>query len=736
MSEPLHFFATAPLGLESLLSVELSSLGAESVKEARSGVYFEGDLAVGYRACLWSRLANRVLLRLAAFPAATPEALYDGVQSIDWAEHIATDGTLAVDFTSQRSVINHALYGAQKVKDAIVDQFAERCGRRPDVRLDRPDVRINVHLDRDQATVSIDLSGESLHRRGYRLAGGSAPLKENLAAAILVRAGWPETARTGGTLFDPMCGSGTLLIEAALMAGDVAPGLLRADFGFLRWKGHQPSVWQSIREAAEARRAAGVAAIPRIVGHDQDRVAVGAAWQNIERAGLRAHIHVERRDLGATESQPGTGLVIVNPPYGERLGELDALQPLYTELGDVLRERFPGWRAAVLTGNPELAFRIGIRARRHYALFNGALPCKLFTFDIEPERFFTPHAGGALDEAGREVAGLLRRAARIETLGESAAMFANRLKKNLRVLERWARQQGVSCYRAYDADLPEYAVAVDLYRSSGEQWALVQEYQAPSSIPTEKAEQRLVEALAVVRSVLQLSPERLLLKVRRRQKGTSQYEKQADTRNFLVVEESGLRFWVNLHDYLDTGLFLDHRPTRKLIGELADGREFLNLFAYTGSATVYAGKGGARTTTSVDLSNTYLDWAARNLELNGLSGQEHRLIRSDVLEWLRRAERERSRYGLIFLDPPTFSQSKGMVGTFDVQRDHAGLLRLAAKLLAPDGILIFSTNLRRFKMDQDALPGYVVEDISARTLPRDFERSPRIHQCWKIERPT
>jgi 23S rRNA (guanine2445-N2)-methyltransferase / 23S rRNA (guanine2069-N7)-methyltransferase len=306
-------------------------------------------------------------------------------------------------------------------------------------------------------------------------------------------------------------------------------------------------------------------------------------------------------------------------------------------------------------------------------------------------------------------------------------MFANRLRKNLKNLGRWARQNGITCYRLYDADLPEYAVAVDLY----EQWVHVQEYEAPATVDAKKAESRLREVLAVLPTVLEVPAENVFLKVRRRQKGTSQYEKFDQRGDFHEVGEGGCRFLVNFSDYLDTGLFLDHRPTRHLLRELAPGRRFLNLFAYTGAATVYAAAGGARSTTTVDMSQVYLDWARRNLALNGFSAPPHEFVRADCLEWL---QRERRQFDLIFLDPPTFSTSKRMETTFDVQRDHVSLLQATAGLLAPDGVLIFSNNSRRFKMDREELPEFQVEEISRQTIPRDFERNPRIHNCWRIMR--
>jgi 23S rRNA (guanine2445-N2)-methyltransferase / 23S rRNA (guanine2069-N7)-methyltransferase len=389
MTTSLNLFATTPKGLELLLVDELKALGANTANEKLAGVELTGDLAFAYRACLWSRLANRILLRLARVPAATPEALYDGVQTIAWDQHVDELGTLAVNFVSSQSAITHTLFGAQKVKDAIVDQFREKFGVRPSVHREAPDLSVNVYLHRDVATISLDLSGDSLHRRGYRLAGGEAPLKENLAAAILLRAGWPAIGNGGGSLIDPMCGSGTLLIEGALMAADVAPGIDREYFGFLGWKQHQDGLWQPLLEEAIARREAGLKRLPLIVGYDENPEAISNAFENIERANLTGHIHVEKRELAVLSMPPKaqTGLVVTNPPYGERLGEIEDLAPLYTLLGSKLKAVFSGWQAAVFTANPDLGKVMGLRARKFYTLFNGALVCKLLLFDVAPEKF-------------------------------------------------------------------------------------------------------------------------------------------------------------------------------------------------------------------------------------------------------------------------------------------------------------------------------------------------------------
>ena len=726
-----RFFATAPLGIELLLAHELRDLGIPEVTEARAGVSFGGDLGSAYTACLWSRLANRVLMPIAHFPAATEQALYDGVQAIDWNRHMEPEATLAVDFATRRSAITHTLYGAQKVKDAIVDHFLSGHGARPSVDLARPEVRINVYLDRDHATLSIDLSGDSLHKRGYRLEGGKAPLKENLAAAILLRAGWPAIAREGGQFLDPMCGSGTLPIEAALMAGDVAPGLRRPWFGFFGWRGHDAALWRDLVALAEARAEGGLKTLPLITGYDADRHAVHHALDNLERAGLRGLVHIERKAVDEARPRHDTGLLVANPPYGERLGDEQSLVPLYRELGATLCEHFRGWRASVFTGNPELAFKIGLRATKQYALYNGALPCKLFNFEVAEEHFFIPHEGEPPTETERQQRALFRKARAVDLTMGGAAMFANRLRKNLKSLGRWAKQSGVTCYRLYDADLPEYAVAVDLYQ--GEKlWVHVQEYEAPLSVDPVKAETRLIDTLAAIPVVLEMPPAQVSLKVRRRQKGTAQYVKQAETGQFHEVEEGGLKFLVNFEDYLDTGLFLDHRLTRALIRERSAGKSFLNLFAYTGTATVYAASGGATSTTTIDLSHTYLDWAARNLALNGIREGRHELVQADCIEWLNDAVDGHWRYDLIFLDPPTFSASKRMKDTLDIQRDHIGLIRQCLNLLTPDGVLVFSTNHRKFRLDTAALADCKVEDITRQTLPKDFERNPRIHCGWLL----
>ncbi len=723
MTDRHELILTCPKGLEGLLLEEATALGLEEGREQTSAVRGCGALEVGYRLCLWSRLANRVLLVISRFPTVDAETLYQGVHAVDWAEHLLPSGSLAVEFSGRGSGIDNTHFGALKVKDAIVDRLRSASGERPSIDKLDPDLRVHLRLDKGQAVLSLDLSGHSLHQRGYRLQQGAAPLKENLAAAILIRAGWPRIAAAGGALTDPMCGVGTFLVEGAMMAADIAPNLKRERWGFSAWLGHVPALWNRLHADAQARAEAGLARPPLwIRGYEADPRLIQPGRNNIERAGLSSWIRIYQGDVGSFEPRPDQnqkGLVICNPPYGERLGDEASLLYLYQNLGERLRHACLGWEAAVFTAAPDLGKRMGIRSHKQYAFWNGALPCKLLLIKVELDQFVTGQRAGSTEPQPQQ--------APVEQalLSEGGQMFANRLQKNLRQLGKWARREGIECYRLYDADMPEYALAVDLYRD----WVHVQEYAPPRSIDPDKAQARLLDALAAIPQALGIAREKVVVKRRERQSGTRQYERQASQGEFLEVSEGGVKLLVNLTDYLDTGLFLDHRPLRLRIQREAAGKRFLNLFCYTATATVHAAKGGARSTTSVDLSRTYLDWARRNLSLNGFSDRQ-RLEQGDVMAWL---EADRGEYDLIFIDPPTFSNSKRMEGVFDVQRDHVALLDLAMARLATGGTLYFSNNFRKFVLDASLMDRYAVEEITASTLDEDFRRNPRIHRAWKLQ---
>ncbi len=721
-----QFFATTPKAMESILVNELQTLGVENIKETVAGVSFSGSLETAYRVCLWSRVANRVLLVLSTFNVSSQDDLYQGIYKINWFEHMKPDDSFAVTFSAKNSqAITNTHFGALKAKDAVVDQMRKKFQKRPVIDTKQPDIRINIYLNGELAQLSLDLSGDSLHRRGYRDVSIKAPIKENLAAAMLIRSNWAEISKQGGTLLDPMCGSGTLLLEGALIAADIAPGLLNTRFGFLRWKKHDAECWQKLLTDAEQRKTEGIKQLPTIVGFDQNRYTMNTALKHIENAGLQNKIHIERRDI--KEASPAEswqpGLLICNPPYGERLGDEDEAAELYHLFGNVLKNHFLGWQATTIISNPELGFRLGIRSKKPVTLYNGALECKLLRMQIEADNFFVPKA-----KTQRQRLNDINSTSQALTTETGAEMFANRLRKNLKKLAKWVKREQINCYRVYDADLPEYAVAVDIYQGD-KTWVNVQEYEAPKTIDQAKAIQRLAGVLAEIPKVLNVDAKQVFLKIRKKQKKTDQYEKQSDSGHFHVVEESNCKFLVNFEDYLDTGLFLDHRPIRLMIQQQSKGKRFLNLFAYTGTATVHAAIGGAKSTTTVDMSKTYCDWAKQNLKLNNIEG-EHEVIRADCLEWL--AEQS-SQYNLIFLDPPTFSNSKRMEDNFDIQADHVSLIQRTVELLAPGGILYFSTNFRRFKLDKAALADLTLTEITRETIPEDFARNQKIHYCWKIQ---
>ena len=705
----MRFFVSCARGLEYLLVDELLALGASTATAARAGANVEGEPEIAYRAVLWSRLANRVLWPLHEFACPDDTALYGEVSTLDWTQHMDAQQTLAVDAVVSGPELTHARYAALRTKDAVVDRLREATGERPSVDTDEPDLRLNLVVRKGRGTLSVDLGGGSLHRRGWRRSQGDAPLKETLAAAVLLRGGWPQRYHDGGGLLDPMCGSGTLLIEGAAMAADRAPGLGRhGERPPSRWHQFDTALWQRLLEEARQRDCSAQLR-PVFFGSDSDPAAIHAAMANADAAGVAECIHFDRRGMAQLlPPAPESGLVASNPPYDARLA---ADTTLYRELGDALRRATPAWSASLLCGDEQLAFATGLHATRKYTLYNGALPVLL----IVCERVAPPVHAHA------------------EELSEGAQMVANRIEKNLRKLKRWREREQVGCFRTYDADLPEYAAAIDVYTEEGagaRRWLHVQEYEAPAEIPEQDVRRRRREFLNAARHALQVPREQVAVKTRARGKGGGKYGRMAERGEFLWVREGAARLRVNLFDYLDTGLFLDHRPTRLRIAAESRGKRFLNLFGYTGAASVHAGLGGAASTTTVDLSATYLEWAGANLAGNGLAGAAHRLLQADAMRWL---SAERGSYDLIFCDPPTFSNS-ARAADFDVQREHAELIDKTMARLALGGTLLFSNNFRRFRLDPSLAERYVVSEVGPASIPPDFSRDPRIHRVWEFRR--
>lgn len=719
-----QFIASCAKGLEYLLKDELIELGATNAKEGLSLVNFEADWNTTYKILLWSRIASRVMYPVAHFEAFDDDALYRNISIIDWSQHLAPGATVLVNSQSFKSKLSHTQFISQRVKDAIVDWFRDEDLERPQVAFEEPDLVVHCKIRRNQVTVSIDLAGVGLHQRGYRIQGGAAPIKENLAAALLVRAGWNKTPRQVEFLYDPMCGSGTFLIEAAMMALDIAPGLLREYLGIFGWRQFDEKLWQSLVEDAERRKQESLESTCVVIeGSDINPKAVRNAQMNASLAGLEdvIKVHIRGLDQLVQVDFPDKGQIICNPPYSERLGERQGVKSLYQQLGDLLKHHFVGWNASILSADKEFGHALGIRANKIYKFNNGSIPCELLNITVEQQSFV---ARNITDKPDLEFK---------SKLSEQGLQLSNRLEKNISKLKKYLKKDNISCYRAYDADLPEYNAAIDIYENK----IHIQEYRPPKSVDDNLASKRLKEIEKVAAGVFKQPLDNVFVKQRRQQKGDWQYSKSGDYRaddnsqNFFEVSENGRKFIVNLQDYLDTGLFLDHRQTRNLLSDSVKGKRVLNLFCYTGSVSVYAATAGAKEVTSVDMSKTYLDWAKKNFKANKLRLHEHLFIREDCLVWLSQAVEHGEKYDVIFLDPPTFSNSKKMRNHFDIQRDHGELIAQCIALLQPKGKLYFSNNFQKFSMEVASNEDIEVKEITKQTTTPDFYRRP-LHRCWLI----
>ncbi len=703
--KPYNFVATCGAGLENMVKEEILSFGGDEPVTTPGAVRWQATgLASAYRACLWSRFSSKILLEMAQFEAATPEVLYDEVGKIDWGKHFSGNTTFAVHCTLVNAELTHSHYASLKVKDAVVDQFRDRTGERPDVDVRKPGIRINLHVEETAATLALDLSGDSLHRRGYRTGTGEAPLKETLAAVIAHLSGVRADMSADLCLLDPMCGSGTLLIEAALIIGDSAPGLLRDNFGFMYWHGHNVKMWEKlVAEALDREDELTENPWPSLIGYDADPKVVAVARKNIINAGLSDRITIKQRQLNHLQPPAAKGILLSNPPYGERLAEKEAVKYLYRALGRIFRHNFSGWQLGLFTANPDLADMLGVSWLERHRLYNGPIKCRLFTAvspgGTEPD----PHVWnvGETDSA------------------LPAEDFSNRLIKNCQTLLPWAEKNKITCFRIYDADLPEFNIAVDIY----EQWVHVREYAPPATVAPEEAEERFSQALQVIRHLLAVPHSNLFVKTGRKQERKEQRSREGEQQSsgqakLYEVHERDCRFLVNFTDYQDTGLALDGRKIREMLAELADGRTFLNLFGGIGAETVCAAMGGAVSTKTVDRSEKNLIQAQANLCVNGLGGSLHQFKEADPVQWLRSC---REYYSVIFIAP-----------SFDIQRDHVELLRLAMQRLTQDGVLVLLTGSNTFTLDAALTEEFDVKDITNQIVPEDFKGGENTRACWRF----
>ncbi|KAA8734935.1 bifunctional 23S rRNA (guanine(2069)-N(7))-methyltransferase RlmK/23S rRNA (guanine(2445)-N(2))-methyltransferase RlmL [Acinetobacter qingfengensis] len=722
-----NYWVTCADGLENLLQEEIEQLGATLVERKTGRLIIQGTLEIAYRICMWSRLASRVLTPIYQYDIThqhdardVAEELYEAAVEFDWSLVFAAQSTFAIRLHVEREIKVNTQFATLRVKDGVVDSFMESQGRRPSIDIKQPEITLYVLAGKDAHHFCLDLSGDSLHKRGYRRYMTDAPIKENLAAAILQKA--RLTQKKPDLILDPMCGSGTFIIEALMILTDRAPGMVRR-FGFNGWHGHDHDLWQSIKkEAVERHYAALEQPLPKFYAFDADWEAVKATRKNIIAAGFEAiieDIQIEERVLGdwpdfqLTPDQ--TAFIVTNPPYGERLGDKASNRALYQGLSLLLQEKFPEQSAAIIAAQIEQADVLAFQNTETLRLMNGKLPIYIRFGEIKPlsiaQPFLSTWQAQPVDVEG-------------------AQDFANRLQKNMTALKKWAIKDNIYCLRLYDADLPDFNLVVDLYGDK----LHVQEYAPPKKIDPEKAKKRFNLALAAVRAVTGLNRENVFIKTRARQAGKTQYEKQSSASKRFIVREGDAKLLINLTDYLDTGLFLDHRQIRLQIAKEAKNKHFLNLYSYTSTASVHAALGGAASTTSVDLSNTYLNWSKENFVLNGLTvdhpDQQHQFFEGDCFEWLKEGHEQ---YDLIFIDPPTFSNSKKFYGTFDVQRDHLSLIKRAMNRLSGEGTLYFSNNFRGFDLDPEISERFKVEEITHWTIGPDFKRNQKIHRAWRIQ---
>ena len=740
---PCTLVATTAFGVESLTVQELAQLGCEARVLRPGRVSFVGDERALCRANLWLRTAERVVVLVGSFRAEDFGQLFDGTKALPWEDWIPAEGAFPVRGRSHKSQLSSVPACQRIVNKAIAERLLEAHGV-----TELPESGalhgIEVELFEDMAYLLLDTSGAGLHKRGYRTSVATGQLRETLAAALVVLSVWNRER----PLIDPFCGTGTIAIEAALIGRNKAPGLDRT-FVSEQWAAISPEAWRKARE--EAREAILPPLDQRIVATDMNAKSLELARNHARRAGVEEDIHFQQRTFEELSSSRSYGCVICNPPYGLKVGTEAETLALYQNLPTVLRG-LPTWSHYVLTARSDFERLIGQQATRRRKLYNGQIECTYYQFlgpkpphmvkrprpapeDVSEETPAATESQSPSDAApprpasaerapkpkAKPVFGGLR-----EEAERQSREFAARLANRARHLRRWPTRRGITCYRLYDRDVPDVPLVVDRLEDA----LHIAEYRRPHDrTPAEHADW-LDLMVATAAKVLEVDPQRVFLKRRETQSGTAQYGKFEDRGILLEAHEGGLRFELNLSDYLDTGLFLDHRLTRSMVRNEAAGKRVLNLFGYTGAFTVYAIAGGAASTTTVDLSPNTIEWARRNLKLNGYDSTAHRLVVSDARSYVASLP-SHPQFDLAVVDPPTFSNSKRVDDDWDVQQHYAELLEALALRLSDGGVVYFSTNFRRFKFDQTLLPSYTAREITRQTVPEDF-RNQRIHRCWRL----
>ncbi|MGI6536383.1 MAG: class I SAM-dependent methyltransferase [Eggerthellaceae bacterium] len=754
-----EYFASCQVGLEEALGRELKSFGIKKTRPLGGGVTFYADKECAYRALLWSRLASRILLLVGRVGCEDADDLYRNIRQLPWHKILAEDAKIAVFASGTNEQLRNSHFTAQRIKDGICDKVRQVRGERPTVDAKHPDAVISVRINRSKATVSFDLAGESLYHRSYiRAAGQRIAVDVALANAMLGTVNWRTLGwRRHYRLIDPVCNNPLLVVEAAAEVADRAPGLSRSNWGFTGWGEHDADLWNRLLDEADQRfedglkdaagrgasalgitrssdaaswaadclKAAGVEGVGQVVLVDEDTVA--PAIDHAMRAATRAAESAIKRAEAVGEA---------DKPVVRQASVVAAnlLRAHDDEPGGLAKDTELFMRAAEQAPEGSVFIEIGASLGAVYGhapavdtLVGGKkIDAPMMLFSKPPVARKSIKVVGLEDGIEHDV----------PVYEEGTEQFAARLRKMAKERRKWAQALGITCYRIYDADLLDYMVAVDRYEDlDGNAYLCIAEYAAPKTVDQDRAQRRFEDVVAVAPIVLGIDRNNVYTKTRRQAKGGEQYSAAGNGSRIIRVKEGGYTFKVDLAGRLDTGLFLDHRITRHMIQERAQGKRFLNLFAYTGTGTVYAAGGGARSTVTVDLSGHYLDWARENMEANGFEGHAHRFEHADVMSWIRDARRKHRMFDLVFVDPPTFSNSKSMgAKTWDVQRDHVELLIGVSHLLETSGEAIFSCNLKGFKPNILKLAkfGIGLEDITEQTIPQDFERRMNIHKCYLV----
>jgi len=696
-----YLFASTNFGTEKLLEIELLSLGATNLNIVNGGIYYEANDLLLYKILMWSRIASRIFICIKKFTIKHCDDLYHNISNIDWSEIFYMNKTFSVNFKGTSNIIRNSLFGALIIKDAIVDQFKKKYSSRPNVNIIQPDIRIkSLLLDNNNLHIMLDLSGESLNKRGYRQFCNTTPLKENLGAAIILRSGWNKNM----PMIDPMCGSGTLLIEAAMIASDRAPGLKRLKWGFQSWRKYNEKIWKNTVREAEERFQIGIKKCFKnyFIGYDYNPEIIKKAKINASNAGVLKIIQFSEKNLNDLKNIYDTnqkGILLSNPPYGERYQTESQLVGLYIQLGIVSKKYFKNWQLSIFSSSIFLLKFLQMQSHQEYSFKNGSLDCIQKNYEV-----FKKYSCITNSE------------------------YQDRLNKNFKKLKKWAHLERLECFRIYNADLPNYNIIVDIYDT----WIVIQEYKAPKLIDHNKSFKRLCHAIYYTKEILSISINNIILKTRQKNKNKTQYKKLFNSNNYIIIKEYHAKFLVNLIDYLDTGLFSDKRLIRKLLGIMSREKDFLNLFSYTGTASVYAGLGQAKTTTSVDISNTYIKWSMRNMSLNNLTGSQHNFIQTDCLNWIKKTNQT---FDLIFINPPTFSNSKKMQKCFDLKKDYLNIMVNLKKILRYNGNIIFSSSTRNFEINFKHINKIKLhaKNITKKTQSKDYSDNANVYHSWIIK---